>query len=65
MRRWRLNDKMLSRTHHCGETTSAKRKAVLDRIQSLEEAIRKAREYLESGKHGHVLRFGSDPKGGQ
>jgi uncharacterized protein YqcC (DUF446 family) len=32
---------------------NAKRKAVLDRLDSLEEAIRRAREYLESGKHAH------------
>lgn len=30
---------------------NAKRKAVLDRIESLEQAIAKAREYLESGKY--------------
>jgi len=30
---------------------NAKRKAVLDRIDSHEQAIAKAREYLESGKH--------------
>jgi hypothetical protein len=30
---------------------SAKRKAVLDRIASLEQGITKATEYLESGKH--------------
>lgn len=30
---------------------NAKRKAVLGRIESLEQAIAKAREYLESGKH--------------
>ncbi len=30
---------------------NAKRKAVADRIESLEQAIRRAREYLESGKH--------------
>jgi hypothetical protein len=28
-----------------------KKKAVADRIESLEQAIRKASEYLESGKH--------------
>lgn len=28
-----------------------KKKAVLDRIQRIEEAITKAHEYLESGKH--------------
>jgi hypothetical protein len=30
---------------------NAKTKAVRERIKSLEEAIRKAKEYLESGKH--------------
>jgi len=30
---------------------SAKRKAVLERIDSLEQAIGKAKDYLESGKH--------------
>jgi hypothetical protein len=30
---------------------NAKRKSVLDRIESLEEAIGKARDYLESGRH--------------
>jgi hypothetical protein len=30
-----------------------KKKAVLDRIKHLEEAIAKGREYLESGKHAH------------
>ena len=30
---------------------NAKRKAVLERIDSLEQAIGKATEYLESGKH--------------
>jgi hypothetical protein len=34
-----------------GQAMNAKRKAVLDRIESLEEAISIAREYLESGKH--------------
>ena len=36
---------------------TAKRKAVLDRIQSLEEAIRCAKEYLESGEHADWHRF--------
>jgi hypothetical protein len=35
----------------------AKRKAVLDRIESLEKAIGRAREYLESGKHAHWSGF--------
>jgi hypothetical protein len=36
---------------------NAKRKAIQDRIESLEEAIRKAKEYLESGKHADWHRF--------
>jgi hypothetical protein len=32
---------------------NAKRKAVLDSIELLGQAIRKAREYLESGKHAN------------
>ena len=36
---------------------SAKKKAVVDRIESLGRAIRIAREYLESGKHGGWDRF--------
>jgi hypothetical protein len=36
---------------------NAKRKAVLDRIASLEEAIGRAREYLESGKHADWAGF--------
>jgi hypothetical protein len=31
---------------------NSKKKAILDRIHHLEEAIAKGREYLESGKHG-------------
>jgi uncharacterized protein YqcC (DUF446 family) len=38
-------------------TMNAKKKAVLDRIQSIEQAIGKAREYLESGKHAHWSGF--------
>ena len=30
-----------------------KRKAVLERIEHLEQAIVRAKEYLESGKHAH------------
>jgi hypothetical protein len=36
---------------------NAKRKAVLDRIESLDEAIRRAMEYLDSGKHAHWSGF--------
>jgi hypothetical protein len=32
-------------------STSAKRKAILERIKRLEEAIAKGHEYLESGSH--------------
>ena len=35
------------------ETINAKRKAVLERIESLERAIRTARDYLESGTHSN------------
>ena len=35
----------------------AKRKAVRDRIALLEQAIGRAREYLESGKHAHWAGF--------
>jgi len=35
----------------------AKRKAVLDRIESLEQPIATAKEYLESGKHAHWSGF--------
>lgn len=36
---------------------NAKRKAILAQIESLEQAIRKAREYLESGKHANWRGF--------
>ncbi|HUU11644.1 MAG TPA: hypothetical protein VM431_14045 [Phycisphaerae bacterium] len=32
---------------------NSKKKAILDRIKHLEDAIAKGREYLESGKHAH------------
>jgi hypothetical protein len=35
----------------------AKSKAVLDRIETLEQAIGRAREYLRSGKHAHWSGF--------
>ena len=35
----------------------AKKRAVLDRIESIEEAIVRAQEYLESGKHAHWKGF--------
>ena len=38
-------------------TLNAKRKAVLDRIESIEQAITKATEYLESGKHAQWSGF--------
>jgi hypothetical protein len=36
---------------------NAKRKALLDRIELLEEAIRRARKYLESGEHAEWHNF--------
>ena len=36
---------------------NVKRKAVLDRIESIEQAIGRAREYLDSGKHAHWSKF--------
>ncbi len=36
---------------------NAKRKAVLDRIELIEQAIARAREYIESGKHAHWSGF--------
>ena len=33
------------------KSMNSKKKAVLDRINNLEEAIAKGREYLENGKH--------------
>jgi hypothetical protein len=36
---------------------NAKSKAVLDRIELLEQAIGRAREYLESGKHAQWSGF--------
>jgi len=37
---------------------NAKRKAVLERIQSIEQAIARAKEYLDIGKHAHWIGFG-------
>jgi uncharacterized protein YqcC (DUF446 family) len=34
-----------------------KRTSVLERIQLIEQAITKAKEYLESGKHAHWIGF--------
>lgn len=36
---------------------NTKRKAVLERIESIEQAIDRATEYLESGKHAHWSGF--------
>ena len=36
---------------------NAKKKALLDRIELLEQAISRANEYLESGKHAHWSGF--------
>lgn len=37
--------------------TNPKKRAVLDRIATIEEQIAKAREYLESGAHAHWYGF--------
>jgi seryl-tRNA synthetase len=37
--------------------TNPTKKAVLDRIERIEESITKAREYLESGDHAHWAAF--------
>ena len=39
------------------KTMNAKIKAVLERIESLQQAIGRAQEYLESGKHAHWSGF--------
>ena len=39
------------------QSTTAKRKAVLERIESLEKAIARAREYLTSGEHAQWSGF--------
>ena len=39
------------------KTMNAKIKAVLEHIESLEQAIGRAQEYLESGKHAHWSSF--------
>jgi hypothetical protein len=39
------------------KASDPKRKAVLDRIESLEQDIAKAKEYLESGKHARWSGF--------
>jgi hypothetical protein len=39
------------------KASDPKRKAVLDRIESLEEDILRAKEYLESGKHANWSGF--------
>jgi len=36
---------------------NTKKKAVLDRIESIDQSIAIAREYLESGKHAHWKGF--------
>src|SRR5947209_3675346 len=65
MRRWselrKLSESLilfsLDLKGHPNQAMNAKRKAVLDRIESLEKAISKAREYLETGKHAHWSGF--------
>lgn len=49
--------RLLRPLDHAMQTTTAKRKAVLERIESLEKAIAKAREYLASGEHANWSGF--------
>jgi len=42
---------------HAGQPMNTKKKAVLDRIESIDQSITIAREYLESGKHAHWTGF--------
>ena len=37
--------------------SDAKKKTILERVESLEESARKAKEYLESGKHANWVGF--------
>jgi hypothetical protein len=37
--------------------SNAKKKDILERIEALEQSVRKAKEYLESGKHAHWIGF--------
>ena len=39
------------------DAQTAKKKAILERIASLEDEIQRAREYLESGEHAHWQGF--------
>ena len=48
----RLDPKVMSK-----ERFNADKKAVIERIDLLEEAIGRAREYLESGQHAHWRGF--------
>ena len=52
-----LNGIPLSRRAVAGETMNTKTKAVVERVESLEEGIRRAKEYLESGKHADWHQF--------
>ena len=46
-----LNGVALARTNLAGDPMDLKTKAVQDRIESFQQAIQKANEYLVSGKH--------------
>lgn len=49
--------KRLPRVFPDRQAMNAKSRAILDRIESLEQAIRKAKEYLESGNHAQWSGF--------
>jgi hypothetical protein len=46
-----------SRKGVASETMNVKKKAILDRIASIEEAIRRANEFLETGQHADWHKF--------
>jgi hypothetical protein len=48
---------MLNRKAHAGQKNSVKKKEVLERVEFLKQAIVKATEYLESGKHAKWSKF--------
>lgn len=50
-------DRPISSKGHAENAMNAKRKAILDRIESLQEAIGRANEYLESGRNARWRGF--------
>ena len=52
-----MSQNKFSRNVAVAKSSIGKRKAILQRIQSLEKAIRMSLEYLETGKHEHWRGF--------